>query len=133
MSDYQNLERSRGWIIMACINGFIAVGMGAYGAHGMEGQPEHQIDSFNIGVQYQMWHALALIGVAWMVNLTGSLTARLAGVAFSLGILFFSGTLYVFGLTSDIPFAGSAPTGGMSLMAGWALLAISAWRGQRRG
>ncbi len=132
-SNPRNLERARGWIVMAGLNGFMAVGMGAYGAHGLDGQPEYLVDSFNIGVQYQMWHALALIGVAWVVCATGSGLVRLAGVAFTLGIILFSGTLYYFGLNSDIPFTGSAPAGGMSLMAGWALLAIGAWRGLRHG
>ena len=131
MDENRNIERARGWMIVAALNGFMVVGMGAYGAHGLNGQPEYLVNSFNIGVQYQMWHGLALMGVAWMVQQTGTIYVRLAGVAFTLGNISFSGTLYVFGLTGDVPFEGSAPMGGMILMAGWALLAFGAWTARK--
>jgi uncharacterized membrane protein YgdD (TMEM256/DUF423 family) len=129
---HRNMEKARGWMMVAALNGFMVIGMGAYGQHGLDDQPQYLINSFNIGVQYQMWHALALMGVAWMVAQTGSRIVRLAGVAFTVGTILFSGALYTFGITGDVPFTGSAPIGGYSLMAGWALLGIGAWRGLRR-
>ena len=128
----KNKERARGWMIIAALNGFMVVGMGAYGAHGLSGQADYLVDSFNTGVQYQMWHGLALMGVAWMVQKTGNLYIRLSGAAFTLGNITFSGTLYVFGMTGDVPFQGAAPAGGMILMAGWALLAFGSWRERGR-
>jgi len=126
------LGNPRLWIVLAGLNGLIAVAAGAYGAHGLQGEPEYLVRSFNTGVDYHIWHALALIGVAWLVDRTGgALLARLSGLAFQIGILMFSGTLYMFGTTADIPFSGSAPTGGMLLMAGWALFAASGLRSLR--
>ena len=119
----------RHWIVLAALNGMIAVAAGAYGAHGLADEPDYLVRSFNTGVDYHMWHALALLGVGWLVDRTrGALAARLAGLAFVLGILLFSGSLYIFGITGDIPFSGSAPAGGITLMAGWALTAVSAFR-----
>ena len=101
------------WIVLAGINGLMAVAAGAYGAHGLSGESDYLVDSFNTGVDYHMWHALALFGVAWLVDRTnGAFAARFAGLLFVVGILFFSGSLYVFGITADIPFRGSAPAGG---------------------
>lgn len=117
------------WVVLAGINGLIAVAAGAYGAHGLSGEPDYLVESFKTGVDYHMWHALALLAVGWLVERSdGALSARLAGMLFLSGILFFSGSLYVFGTTADIPFSGSAPAGGMMLMAGWLMVAVTAWR-----
>jgi uncharacterized membrane protein YgdD (TMEM256/DUF423 family) len=119
---------ARLWLVLAGLNGAVAVGMGAYGAHGVDDAPEFLVRSFNTGVQYHMWHALALIGVAWLGNHTDSILAKLAGVAFVFGIVLFCGTLYIFGITGDLPLRGFAPVGGLSLIAAWGLLALAAWR-----
>ena len=119
------------WLVLGCVNGLMAVAMGAYGAHGFDGKPDYLADSFNVGVQYQMWHALALAAVAWASDRFPHTLVRLAGFVFCIGIGLFSGTLYIFGTTGTLPLTGAAPAGGMSLMAGWALLAIGAWRGAR--
>ncbi len=121
---------ARLWLVLAGLNGAVAVGMGAYGAHGFDDAPEYLAHSFNIGVQYHMWHALALIGVAWLGNHTDGLLAKLSGVAFVFGIALFCGTLYIFGITGDLPLRGLAPVGGSSLIAAWVLLALAAWRGR---
>lgn len=121
------------WIIIAGISGLIAVAAGAYGAHGLSSQPDYLVNSFNTGVDYHMWHTLALLGVAWLVHDSdGGMAPRIAGAAFVLGIFLFSGSLYVFGTTADIPFQGSAPAGGMLLMAGWAMVAVSGVQRWRR-
>ncbi len=119
---------ARLWLVIAGLGGATAIGMGAYGAHGFDDAPEYLRDSFNIGVQYQMWHALALIGVAWMCDRSDQRIAMLAGIAITFGAVLFCGTLYAFGLTGDLPMRGLAPVGGYSLIAGWLLLALSALR-----
>lgn len=119
---------SRLWMVLAGLNGAIAVGMGAYGAHGFDDAPEYLARSFNTGVQYHLWHALALVAVAWLASYTDGLLTRLSGAAFMSGIILFCGTLYIFGATGDLPMAGLAPAGGISLMAAWALLALAALR-----
>jgi len=120
---------SRFWLMMAGLNGAVAVAMGAYGAHGFDDAPEYLARSFNTGVQYHMWHALALIGVSWLTEQKGnSILTRLSGLAFMMGIVLFCGTLYNFGLSGELFMRGLAPAGGMSLIAAWVLFALAAWR-----
>ncbi|MEQ8665130.1 MAG: DUF423 domain-containing protein [Rhodospirillales bacterium] len=121
------LAAPRVWVVIGALNGLMGVAAGAYGAHGLAGEPDYLVRSFNTGVDYQMWHALALLAVAWLVERSGgAVVPRLAGLAFVAGIVLFSGSLYFFGITADVPFSGSAPAGGVALMAGWALTALGA-------
>ena len=80
-------------------------------------------------MQYQMWHTLALIGVAWICTQGGRAgkLASFAGCAFSTGIVVFSGSLYYFGLNGELLVNGAPPLGGFSYMAGWCLLGFSGW------
>ncbi|NQV44281.1 MAG: DUF423 domain-containing protein [Rhodospirillales bacterium] len=121
---------ARLWLVLAGLNGAVAVGLGAYGAHGFDDAPEYLARSFNTGVQYHMWHALALVAVAWLANHTDGWLVRLAGMGFMVGIVLFCGTLYVFGATGNLPLRGLAPVGGISLMVAWLLVALAAWRGR---
>ncbi len=105
---------------MAGVNGFLAVAAGAYGRHAVSEAYPREIMA--IASQYQLGHALALLAVAWLAA-SGEArwlsAAGFAAVAFTLGILLFSGTLYAFALSGDLPIAGTAPAGGFLLMAGW--------------
>ena len=85
-------------------------------------------DIFMLGVQYHMWHALALIVTGWRASQGGGAQrwAALAGPAFILGIVCFCGNLYAFAVTGELPVSGAAPIGGIAFMAGWVLLALSA-------
>lgn len=118
------------WLLLAAVSGLTAVVAGAYGAHWLPGD-EHMRDAFKTGVLYQLVHALALLAVAWLASRPETKRAasvHLAGIGFIAGILLFSGTLYVFGLTGRIPVAGAAPVGGGCFMLGWAALAWTAVR-----
>ncbi len=118
------------WLIIGGFFGMTAVGAGAYGWHSLgEDEPIRQV--FMMGVDYQMWHALALVGVAWVASrpeLTSSRLPLVAGTTFSLGIILFSGTLYLFALIGYVPIEGAAPIGGYLMMAGWAALIICGWK-----
>jgi uncharacterized membrane protein YgdD (TMEM256/DUF423 family) len=98
--------------------------MSAYVAHGLAGidpATRHVVES---GVQMQGWHALALLGTGlWAPR--GGWLADLAGAAFTVGMLLFCGALYILGV-QGMSLGVVAPTGGMLLMLGWLLLAISA-------
>ena len=112
------------WLALAALNGGIAVATGAYASHGLS--DPRMIELFRIAGQYQMWHALALAGVAALVRLeenTG--TPRLlafAGWAFLSGIVLFCGALYLLAIQGPSPLGAVAPVGGLSFMAGWAAL-----------
>ena len=118
------------WLLIAALNGFIAVAAGAYGHHTLATSDSGFRDIFETGVTYQMWHALALLAVAWLVEMKGPAAgpARLAGILFTAGIVGFSGSLYYLGLTGHLPLRFAAPLGGILLMAGWAALAWAALR-----
>lgn len=117
------------FLFLGALNGLVAVAAGAYGRHGPF--DDYGREMFAIASQYELTHALALIAVAWVASRPESCRrlALVAGTAFALGIVLFSGTLYWFGITRDLPFTGAAPTGGFLLMAGWLALMAEAARG----
>lgn len=119
------------WLALAGLNGFLGVGAGAVGWHWLD-VDEFGKQMFMMGAQYQVFHALALFGVAWLAD-RGRChwAATIPGALFTAGIVFFSGTLYLFGATGSVPFDGSAPIGGMALMAGWLSLIVTAWKVRR--
>lgn len=119
------------WIVLAAANGVAALAAGSYGYHGLAGDGYQSI--FQIGVRYHMWHALALLGVAWMADKwPQSRLVAGAGVGFQVGILMFSGSLYVMSLTGAAPISGVAPSGGFALIAGWVLIAAAAIRNREK-
>lgn len=118
------------WLIIAGLFGGSAVGAGAYGWHSL-GENEATRQIFMMGVDYQMWHALALLGVAWVSTrreFASSKLPLLAGIAFSLGIVLFSGTLYLFAIVGYVMIEGAAPVGGYLMMAGWLTLMVCGWQ-----
>lgn len=120
----------RVWLLLAGISGAVAVGAGAYGAHGLAGKERVLVEAFRTGVLYHLVHSLALVGAAWATERPAagpcSVAAHVAGIAFAAGIVLFSGSLYVFGMTGIVPVAGAAPVGGATLIVGWLALAASA-------
>ena len=118
----------RGWMVFAALNGAAAVGAGAYAAHGLAGDARAQ-ELFRLAGQYQMWHALALIGVVVLAGPAqgaARLALRLAGWLFVAGIPLFSGTLYALATVGPLPVGMTAPLGGWSLMLGWLALGVAA-------
>jgi uncharacterized membrane protein YgdD (TMEM256/DUF423 family) len=110
------------WVILASLAGVGAVAMAAFEAHGIHDPVAARI--VDSGVRMQGWHALALVGAAlWAPR--GGWLAHAAGAAFVVGMLLFCGSVYVLGLTG-MSLGLLAPTGGITLMVGWLLLAASA-------
>lgn len=119
-----------GWVLLAALNGLLAVAAGAYGRHGVLDAGGREM--FAIGSQYQLTHALALFGVGWLATRTDLpllSPVHLAGAGFTLGIVLFSGSLYWFGIAGAVPVEGAAPVGGFLLMLGWLSVAVAAVRG----
>jgi len=122
------------WLMMSGFFGITAVGAGAYGWHAL-GEDDAIRHIFMMGVDYQMWHALALLGVSWIAarpELSTSWLPLIAGVAFSLGILLFSGTLYLFAVLGYVVIDGVAPSGGFLMMAGWAMMTLCGWKTRKK-
>lgn len=112
----------RVWIGIAGLAGLSAVAMGAFAAHGLKHvlTPE-QLQTLQVGVQYQLWHALALLLAVVLGQLQPSRWLQAACWAFALGMLLFSGSLYLLVL-AHLPLGVITPLGGVALMSGWGLL-----------
>jgi uncharacterized membrane protein YgdD (TMEM256/DUF423 family) len=125
---------ARLWLMMAAANGFLAVALGAFGAHGLKRMLEAAPDGalrlqwWQTAAQYHLAHALALGLVAAVAP---HLAGRLPGVAgwlFVAGIFLFSGSLYVMTLTGVRALGAITPVGGVCLLGGWLVLLLAAAR-----
>jgi uncharacterized membrane protein YgdD (TMEM256/DUF423 family) len=117
----------RVFVVIGALSAFIAVAAGAYGSHGLKGRltPE-MMGVFEVGVRYQMYHALALIGVSFAsAQWPGSLVTA-SGWLFLAGTILFSGSIYLLCLTGSKLYGPITPIGGGMLMIGWLCLAIGA-------
>ncbi len=118
----------RYWVFIAAVLGAVAVLLGAFAAHGLK----HTLSAeylavLQTGVQYQFMHALALLLVAVLAQQSASSALSVAAVCFTLGIVLFSGSLYVLVLTPLQP-GFITPIGGTFLIIGWCAVAYSALR-----
>ena len=117
-----------GFLFLGAISALVGVGMGAFGAHGLKAilSPE-MLTVYQTGVTYQMWHALGLISIALISQqVPESKLLSWAGWLMFIGILLFSGSLYVLVLL-DLKWLGMiTPIGGVSFIAAWVLIAIFA-------
>lgn len=118
------------FITLSAGSAFLAVALGAFGAHGLRGYlTEANRAIYHTAVDYQMWHSLALglIGIL-MDRLPGEHRLRWSAWSMLSGILLFSGSLYLLSLT-DLRWLGMiTPLGGLSFLLGWLWLAVASWR-----
>ncbi|AVF57352.1 UNVERIFIED_ORG: uncharacterized membrane protein YgdD (TMEM256/DUF423 family) [Pseudomonas parafulva] len=119
----------RSFLMLAAFFGFTGVALGAFAAHGLKNRlSADYLAIFHTGVTYQLVHALALFGVALLaVHLPGRLVGW-AGYLFVLGIVLFSGSLYLLTLTGISKLGMITPIGGLCFLAGWVCLGLAAWR-----
>lgn len=113
------------------ISACLAVAAGAFGAHGLKSRlGAEMLSIFETGVRYQMYHAFALIVVAWaLTRWPGHLMAT-SGWLFIAGTLIFSGSLYLLSLTGWRWLGAITPLGGLAFIAGWLCLASVIWKGE---
>jgi uncharacterized membrane protein YgdD (TMEM256/DUF423 family) len=122
---------SRLFLVLGALSGFLAVALGAFGAHGLRQRlTPDMLAVFEVGVRYQMYHALALIGAGLAIERSPSAALQIAGWCFVAGTLIFSGSLYVLTMTGQRWLGAITPLGGVALLVGWALLAWAAWSGR---
>ena len=114
---------------LGAVLGLVGVALGAFGAHALKARlsPE-QLATFEIGVRYQLIHALALLAVAWACTRWPGRWVNASGWLFIAGTLLFSGSLYALGLTGLRGLGIVTPVGGVALLAGWLCLSIAPWR-----
>ena len=124
----------KNYLIAAVIFGGLAVAIGAFGAHGLESitKDEKILHGFQTGVQYQMYHALALLAVSILSDKLPANWMKWAGRCFIAGIFMFSGSLYLLTFlkiqgSTAVKFAGPiTPLGGVFFIGGWLCLLIAA-------
>ena len=105
------------------IAAFIGVALGAFGAHSLKTKiSPDMLNIFEIGVRYQMYHALSLLGVAWAITRWPDINFTTAGWCFIAGIAIFSGSLYLLSFTGARWLGAITPIGGLAFLAGWAIL-----------
>jgi len=115
------------FLTVAALNGFIAVALGAFAAHGLKASlSADMLNTFQTGVQYHMYHALALFGVGVLtLQFPFNGLLRTSGFLFLAGIILFSGSLYALSLSGIRWLGAITPIGGVMFLAGWAVLALA--------
>ena len=118
-------------LILAGVLGALSVGIGAFGAHGLEATltANGRVDTFETAVKYQFYHTLALLllGIL-MLNFQQSYLSY-AAYAFTGGIVVFSGSLYVLALTNITWLGAITPIGGLGFILGWIFLVLGVSKG----
>jgi uncharacterized membrane protein YgdD (TMEM256/DUF423 family) len=119
--------------VLAGVNGFLAVALGAFGAHGLKARMAELADGaqrlgwWETAAHYQLAHAVAIGLCAQLIARGGGRASELAVWSFTAGIALFSGSLYAMTLTGVRGLGAITPIGGLLLLAGWAALIAAAW------
>ncbi|HBJ01942.1 MULTISPECIES: DUF423 domain-containing protein [Lysinibacillus] len=123
------------FIVTGALHGLLAVAFGAFGAHALkEILDDYSLGIWETAVQYQMFHAtgLLVIGLLMSSKLFGEVKQlNLAGIFFNLGIIFFSGSLYVLAISGIKVLGAITPIGGVLFLIGWILIILSALKHAR--
>lgn len=129
------VTKMKRFIVTGALHGLLAVAFGAFGAHALkEILDEYSRGIWETAVQYQMFHAtgLLIIGLLMSSKLLGEVKQlNLAGIFFNLGIVFFSGSLYVLAISGIKVLGAITPFGGVLFLAGWLLIILTALKHAR--
>lgn len=113
------------WIIISALSGFIAVAVGAFGAHGLrEKLTPEMLEIYKTGVLYQFIHTIVLL----ILSLTNFIRSKVASIFFLAGIVLFSFSLYIYSTSGIKFFAMITPIGGVCFLVGWLWLIVEAIR-----
>jgi uncharacterized membrane protein YgdD (TMEM256/DUF423 family) len=118
------------FLTLASLSGMLAVMLGAFGAHGLKSRlSEQSLSVFETAVQYHFYHSLALLAVG-LIAISQPQVALLksSGWLFVIGIVVFSGSLYLLSITGIRWLGAITPLGGLAFIGGWACLAAASWK-----
>ena len=118
------------FLVIGSILGALSVGIGAFGAHGLHDFLEEagRITTFKTAVNYLWYHTFAILLVGLLSTHKPSNLIRVAGYLFLIGIVLFSGSLFLLIKTNNPSLGAVTPFGGLLFIAGWVLLAIGVTR-----
>jgi len=129
----QSWKMANKFLIFGAYLAFLAVAIGAFGAHGLKPFLSPEMSAvFETGVRYHMYHSLGVLISGWAWISWKHPLFRYAALAFILGILFFSGSLYVLSLTEVRWFGAITPIGGLLFLMGWGFLGVGFWKSSAR-
>jgi uncharacterized membrane protein YgdD (TMEM256/DUF423 family) len=118
------------FLALGSVNAFLAIALGAFGAHGLKNKlTADMLAVYQTGVQYHMYHALALILIALVSDKVGTASyVQWSGWLMIIGIVLFSGALYTLSISGVKTLGAVAPLGGLAFLAGWLLLLFAVWK-----
>lgn len=115
-------------VFFGALFGMLGVIMGAFGAHALKQKLTPQaLNAYEVGVRYQMYHALAFFALAWTYTQFPHQLLLFSNWFFSIGICLFSGSLYLLALTGITIFGAITPIGGLLLVFGWLFILLRLW------
>lgn len=118
---------------LSAISAFLAVALGAFGAHALKARlSSEMLEVFEVGVRYHFYHALGLFVVAWATTRWPAGAVIAAGWLFLAGTVIFSGSLYLLSFTGQRWLGAVTPIGGAAFLAGWLCLAWGVWQAAAR-
>lgn len=114
------------WAKIASLLMLFAVLLGAFGSHALRGKiSDYYLDVYKTGVLYHLIHALGLFAVAWLLTLTKNPSFSFAGIFIVVGIILFSGSLYLLSTTGIKWFGAITPLGGLSFIVAWGIIFLN--------
>lgn len=123
------MNKYRIGLILTAVAGFLAVAIGAFGAHALKSllTENNRLDTFELASRYHFYHTLVLLGISLLLKQNHSKRFFLSLVFIVTGMILFSGSLYILAITNYTPIAIITPVGGLFLLAGWAVLLYAAF------
>lgn len=127
---HDRISAARRWMGLGAIGGLLTVTLGAFGAHGLNGQvPERLLATWDTATSYLGIHAIALLICGLLLlHRPGARMIDWAAWGFFLGSLVFSGSLYMLVIANVSAWGAITPIGGVTLIVAWGLLALGTWR-----
>jgi uncharacterized membrane protein YgdD (TMEM256/DUF423 family) len=123
-------QMARWWLLIGSVAGFLGVAGGAFGAHALKARiSEQMLANFDTGTRYLLAHAVALLVVGVLSGRDGVGDLTTVGSAFTVGMVIFTGSLWLMALTGTRWLGAITPIGGTALLVGWVALGLAAARG----
>lgn len=132
MNEVNSNQLGRLFIVLAAISGFLATCLGAFGAHALKTKISMEmLVVYQTGVSYQFYHSLALLLLGQLRVHYDNKYLILSGVMFVIGVLLFSGSLYLLAVTGIKQLGIVTPFGGVAFLVGWLMLAFGVIQDQK--